>query len=204
MAATLRAEDPSRPVPSCPGWTIADLTTHLTAVHRWARGALRHEGPPPYDETPATAEDYAASAADLVGALRALDEDAPCWTFNRDDPTAGFWRRRQLQEVSIHRWDVAQHAIDPVVAAAGIDEVVTFFLPRQLATGRATVPGGTVVLDDGTQSWALVAGDGPHAVVRATAPELNLLLWGRRTLDEVSVEGDGAFAAAVFAAALTP
>ncbi len=204
MGAALRAADPSDPVPSCPGWTVADLTAHLTTVHRWAWAALDGASPPPYDEKPATPQDYVDAATAMVSRLRELPQDAPCWTFDRADRTAGFWRRRQLQEVSIHRWDVAQHAIDPVIARDGIDEVVTFFVPRQLGAGWTTVPAGTVVIDDGTRTWPVVTGDGPAVLVRATAPDLNLLLWGRRKLDEVSVDGDATFAAAVFAAALTP
>jgi len=205
MAAALRAADLLADVPSCPGWTVQDLANHLAGVHRWVLGALRDEGSPPYDESVlSTPDDYAAAAQAMMARLKELPAEAPCWTFNRDDRTAGFWRRRQLQEVSIHRWDVEQHAIDPVVAGAGIDEVVTFFLPRQLATGRATVPPGVLVLDAGERTWTLAEGDGPQAVVRADAATLNLLLWGRRTLEDTTVEGDPAFAGAFFDAALTP
>ena len=204
MAAALDESDPTRPVPSCPGWTVADLTAHITAVHRWVLGALRNEGSPPYDEIPADAADYAEAATALVARLHEMPPEAPCWTFNKQDSTAGFWRRRQLHEVSIHRWDVDQHDIDLTIAADGIGEVVDFFLPRQLGTGRTTVPEGTLTLDNGTQSWTLVSGEGPEATVLGSSADLNLLLWGRRTLDEVTVEGDAAFAAAVFAAALTP
>ena len=204
MAAALRAADPARDVPSCPGWTVADLTAHLTAVHRWVLGALRDEGSPPYDEQPASPDEYAAAAGELVARLRELPPDAPCWTFDRDDRTAAFWRRRQLQEVSVHRWDVDQHEIDEPVAEAGVDEVVGFFLPRQLALGRTTVPEGGLRLVAPGKEWALLPGDEPTATVRGSAADLNLLLWGRRTLDEMTVEGDASFAAAVFAAALTP
>jgi uncharacterized protein (TIGR03083 family) len=204
MTAALRATDPARDVPSCPGWTVADLAAHLTAVHRWVLGALRNEGAPPYDEQPASPDDYAAASGELVARLRELPEDAPCWTFDRDDRTAAFWRRRQLQEVSIHRWDVDQHEIDETIAGAGVDEVVEFFLPRQLALGRTTVPEGSLRLVAPNREWTLLSGDGAAASVHGSAADLNLLLWGRRTLDEVTVDGDASFATAVFAAALTP
>ena len=204
LAAALEATDPARPIPSCPGWTASDLTAHITAVHRWVLGALRNQGTPPYDEMPADAAAYAEAATALVARLNELPPDAPCWTFNKQDRTAGFWRRRQLQEVSIHRWDVDEHDIDLTIAADGIGEVVDFFLPRQVDSGRTTLPLGTLTLDNGTQTWTLASGAGPEATVLGSSAELNLLLWGRRTLDEVTVEGDAAFAAAVFAAALTP
>jgi uncharacterized protein (TIGR03083 family) len=205
MAAALRAADPAADVPSCPGWTVQDLANHLTAVHRWVLGALRNEGSPPYDESVhSTPDDYATVSGELVTRLRALPEDAPCWTFDRDDRTAAFWRRRQLQEVSIHRWDVDRHEIDDVIAGAGVDEVVGFFLPRQLALGRTTVPGGTLTLAAPGRTWTLLSSEGPTTRVQGSPADLNLLLWGRRTLEEMTVTGDASFAAAVFAAALTP
>jgi uncharacterized protein (TIGR03083 family) len=204
-AAALRAADPAAPVPACPGWAVQELTNHLTAVHRWVLLALRNEGSPPYDETvPATPDDYADVAGAMVERLRELPADAPCWTFDRDNRTASFWRRRQLHEVCVHRWDVEQHDLEPAVAADGIDEVVGFFLPRQVALGRTTLPPGRLVLDAGDRSWTLTDGDGPSAVVSADAGTLDLLLWGRRALHDTAVTGDGGFAGDVFRAALTP
>ena len=203
MTAAVRAADPAAPVASCPGWTVADLTAHLTGVHRWVLAALRDEGTPPYEEPPSTPDGYAEAAAEMVARLQQLPPDAPCWTFDRGNRTASFWRRRQLHEVSVHRWDLLQQEIAEEVAADGISEVRDFFLPRMLARGTV-VPAGRLVLEDGRRSWALVDGDGPRATVTASAATLNLLVWGRRTLDDASVDGDGAYAKAVFASALTP
>jgi uncharacterized protein (TIGR03083 family) len=205
MADALRAADPARDVVSCPGWTVQQLTNHISAVHRWVLLALRNEGSPPYDEAVhSTPEDYADAAGAMVQRLRELPTDAPCWTFNKDDQTAGFWRRRQLQEVSVHRWDADQHAIDPEIAADGVSEVVEFFLPRMIARGFTSLPPGTLRLEAGDRTWTLTEGEGPEAAVQADAATVNLLLWGRRTLDDAVVTGDTAFAAEVFAAALTP
>lgn len=203
MAAALRAADPADPVPACPGWSVADLTVHLTAVHRWATAALDDAGTPPYDEQPASPEDYADAATALVTRLRALPVDAPAWTFDRNDRTAAFWRRRQLHEVSVHRWDLDQHDLDPAVAADGVDEVVTFFLPRQLHAGRATLPPGTVTLDAGDRTWVLGEGE-PQARVSAPAPVLALLLWGRLGLDDIRVDGDRELVEGVLSSGLTP
>lgn len=204
MTAAVRVADPAAVVASCPGWTAADLTAHLTAVHRWALAALRDDGPPPYAEAAASPHDYAVAGAALVQRLQELPADAPCWTFDRSNATTGFWRRRQLQELSVHRWDLQQHQLRPEVAADGVSEVVDFFLPRQLHAGRTTLPTGTLVLDDGSRSWTLVAGTGPRATVIAETAVLDLLLWGRRPLEDATVTGDATFARAVLAAALTP
>jgi uncharacterized protein (TIGR03083 family) len=204
-ADAFRAADLSAPVAACPGWTVQDLCNHLAAVHRWVRLALNNDGAPPYDESvPTTPDGYAQAAGEMVSRLKEMAPDALCWTFNKDNPTASFWHRRQLQEVSVHRWDAEQHAIDPEVAEDGIDEVVTFFLPRQLRLSRTELPAGMLLLDTGTHTWTLTDGEGPQAVVSADPATLNLLLWGRRTLDDAVVTGDTAFAAEVFAAALTP
>jgi uncharacterized protein (TIGR03083 family) len=204
-ASAFRRADLSATVASCPGWTVQELCNHLTAVHRWVLLALRDEGSPPYDESvPSTPEDYAEVAGSMVGRLHELAPDASCWTFDRENPTASFWRRRQLHEVAVHRWDVEQQDLDPAVAEDGVSEVVDFFLPRQVRLGRTTLPAGRLLLDAGTRTWTLVDTPGPEAVVTADAPTMNLLLWGRRTLDDVDVSGDAAFAAEVFSAALTP
>lgn len=33
------------------------------------------------------------------------EPDAPAWTFDPTDPTASFWRRRQVHETAMHLWD---------------------------------------------------------------------------------------------------
>lgn len=204
MTTALHSHAPEQEITSCPGWRVADLTAHLTAVHRWVVGALRNEGTPTYAEAPADAQAYASAATAMLSRLRALPSDAPCWTFHPVDHTAGFWRRRQLHEVSIHRWDVDGHRLEPDLAADGIGEVVEFFLPRMQARGKAVLPSGTVLLDDGARTWTLTSGEGPQATVHGDTSELDLLLWGRRTLDDMTVTGDAAFAASVLAAPLTP
>ncbi|MGH3308243.1 MAG: maleylpyruvate isomerase N-terminal domain-containing protein, partial [Nocardioides sp.] len=35
-AAAVRDADPGRPVPTCPAWTLAELTAHVGFGHRWA------------------------------------------------------------------------------------------------------------------------------------------------------------------------
>lgn len=184
MAGVVRDADLAAPVPACPGWTVADVVAHLTGVHRWVLKALDSDGPPPYDEEPQDdpAGAYERHATALVERLRALAPDTPAWTFDRHDQTAGFWRRRQLHEVSIHRWDVAPYRLSDEVAEDGVDEVLDFFLPRQIGTGRTTVPEGTLRLVSPERAWAF--GDGrPVQTAQGTASDLALGLWRRVDLD---------------------
>lgn len=184
MVGALRDADLAAPVPSCPGWTVAELVAHLSGVHRWVARALDDAGPPPYDEDPSAdpVADYERDATAMLDKLRSLPADAPAWTFDKHDQTAGFWRRRQLHEVSVHRWDVTRHRVSDEVAEDGIDEVLDFFLPRQVAIGRTEVPEGTLRLVSPGRAWAF--GDGrPVQTAHGTASDLLLGLWGRVELD---------------------
>ena len=180
MTEALRDADLSAPVAACPGWTVRELGAHVTGVHRWARAALSSDAPPPYDESLPQgdlAEAYAAAAGDLLEALRSTPADQSCWTFDRGNRTASFWRRRQLHEIAVHRWDVRAYELTDEVAQDGIDEVVDFMLPRQVAAGRTTLPDGSLVLTSPGRTWTV--GEGEPDVVEGSAGELLLRLWGR-------------------------
>ena len=184
MVGVLRDADLAAPVTACPGWTVADLVAHLSGVHRWVVRALDDDGPPPYDEDPQPdpVGDYERQATAMVDKLRSLPADAPSWTFDKHDQTAGFWRRRQLHEIAVHRWDVQPYVLEPSVAEDGVDEVLDFFLPRQVGAGRTTVPDGTLRLITPERTWAF--GDGrPVQTAQGTASDLCLGLWRRVEID---------------------
>lgn len=180
FTGALRGANLDAPVASCPGWTVRDLAGHLTGVHRWATLALDDAGPPAYDETPDDdpVAAYASAAQSLLDRLAELPADAPAWTFDKTNRTAGFWRRRQLHEVWVHRWDLEQfEGFHVALAVDGIEEVVDFFLPRQIALGRTELPAGSLRLVTPQREWRV--GDGPETVVAGAAGELLLRLWGR-------------------------
>lgn len=190
----LAAGDLGTAVPSCPGWTLADLGRHTAGVHLWAAEALRGTAPPG-GEDPGPADDadvpawYAAAAATLLDTLARTHPATPCWTFHPGDRSAAFWQRRQAHETTLHRWD-AEHAlvrtagIDTAVALDGIDEVLDTFLPRQVRLGRIASSTDVVDLvpDEGRAVRPVTTGDpGSHLVgaVRGPAGALLLLLWRR-------------------------
>ncbi|MFD0352457.1 maleylpyruvate isomerase N-terminal domain-containing protein [Streptomyces sp. NPDC127110] len=115
--AVRRAADGGReapPVPSCPGWSVADLVGHLGSVQRYLTHILRERLAEPCDPTdpelyalpadpavraawpmpdrtphrgpvPEELFDWSAAAArDLVAVLRELGPDVPVWTWSPD------------------------------------------------------------------------------------------------------------------------
>lgn len=125
-------------VPSCPGWSVADLARHLGGVHRWATHLVatgaQERDQAPKDPTRPDADADAAAGADwlaaggerLVATLRAADPAAPMWTWGDGTDTA-WWVRRQLHETLVHRIDVdlaagTEWTVDPAVAVDAIDE----------------------------------------------------------------------------------
>ncbi|WP_448612456.1 maleylpyruvate isomerase family mycothiol-dependent enzyme [Geodermatophilus sp. URMC 60] len=215
----VRDADLTAPVASCPGWTVYDLVIHLGAVHRWAAAATRtpRDGRVPDPEEPQGLDDtvlarwYASSAAELVEAL-SIDPDRSCWTL-AEPRSVGFWRRRQLHETAVHRWDLEQALgrpalIDAEVALDGIDEVLTVMLPRQVRLRRVKESSRWVRLRVGGQHRVLASSASrdpqPVATVAADAATVLLLLWGRLGLDSVSVDGDRGALEEVLRGALTP
>lgn len=207
--------DPNRPVSTCPGWAVSDLVAHLGDVHRWATRAIldkvsvsRPIRPGPADHLDGW---FRQGAADLLTALRSTPVDEDVWTFGAPPHRVTFWSRRQLHEATMHLWDLQfafgePTAIDDLVARDGIDEVIHVMVPRQVRLGRTSAPTHTLALDDGTERWWIGPDGEPQAVVRGSAPELLLLLWKRRGLDEgdFELDGDEAVARAVLAHKLTP
>src|SRR5450631_694808 len=110
-------------VPSCPGWAVRDLVTHMGGVHRWA-AAIVGGGLPESDET---TSDLVGAGPDnavlldwyreghraLVETLRAAPKDLACYTFLPAPTPLAFWARRQAHETTIHRAD-ADAACGPI------------------------------------------------------------------------------------------
>ncbi len=129
--------DESRPVPTCPGWSLKQLFRHVGRGDRWAaqivRDRLNHfldprtveGGKPPPD--PADAISWLRGGAQrLVDAVELTGVETPVWTFVGPRP-ANWWIRRRLHEVAVHRADAAvaigsEFTLQPEVAADGITE----------------------------------------------------------------------------------
>jgi uncharacterized protein (TIGR03083 family) len=215
LLASLVGEVPdlSADVPTCPGWTIADLVRHTGTVHRWAtsivatRATSRMASPEaesPWESADGWAQWLFAGAAPLLAALLAAGPVTPVWTWG-PGRTSGWWARRILHETTVHRADtqlalgtgspMIVPAIDPVVAADGIDEFL-FNLPsaRRPYHHLPSLPGGASMHLHATDSdgeWLIrftgdssgIAWSRGHekatVAVRGTVAELLLVTYGR-------------------------
>ncbi|MFI6150045.1 maleylpyruvate isomerase family mycothiol-dependent enzyme [Streptomyces sp. NPDC051109] len=172
FVATVKAADLSTPVPTCPGWTLEDLTRHVGSVHRWFTELLRRriQQPPTSREVDLhLPEDrdglpdwLAASAAEAAGMFAATDLDAPMWAWGVDQH-ARFWVRRMLFETLVHRVDaelalgIAPH-VDRALAVDGIDEFLTnlpFASPFAPLTAQLRAADRTIRFSctDGDGDW---------------------------------------------------
>jgi uncharacterized protein (TIGR03083 family) len=158
MAAVVAGiPDPTADAPTCPGWTIADVTVHAGTIHRWVTEIVATQAParlpfpelaPESSSSEGLAEWLTAGAAPLLASLRAAGPVTPVWTWG-PGRTSGWWARRMVHETVVHRADaelaagVATPAVDPVVAADGIDEFL-FNLPsaRRPYKKLASLPTG--------------------------------------------------------------
>lgn len=173
------ARDLTAAVPSCPGWTAADLVHHLGSVQRFhaahvTRGVTE---PPTFEHGPRPGDEqllrwFAEGVTALLDALRAVDPETPAWNWAPHTPqVAAFWPRRMALEALVHRWD-AQGAVgdpmplDPVAAEDAVDEVLTVHNPADRV--EAPVPGrGTALVrcTDSGATWVVEA-DGARFAAR--------------------------------------
>jgi uncharacterized protein (TIGR03083 family) len=212
--------DWSRPVPCCPGWTAADLLGHMGAILGWmARIVTTGQAVPRSDrETPpsdheALAAWYAAHLDTTLRILTTARADAAAWTFSSlGDHRVAWWRRRLAVELAIHRWDMQQAAspgsnralppLDGTIAAAGIEEFLTEFLPGLLSQPDIAGITGSLHLHatDGDSEWWVNLDDKERAVavaghrkadtaVRASRSDLLLWLTNRQEPAALDIQG---------------
>jgi hypothetical protein len=183
-------------VPTCEGWTVADLAVHVgNFAGFWCHVLCEAtdqpkpdlSDPPEGDETVVWA---AGACAALITQLEATPPDTPTWTWSPTDHSARFVARRSAHELAVD----------------GIDEVLDLLAPSRDHSGRGS--GRTMDLrsTDAGMEWAvsLEPGridterrsqdqaplEGSDLVVSGTASDIELTLYHRPTLSPVDVHGD--------------
>ena len=183
------------------------LAAHVGGLWHWASRQLRQTAPVDRPERPAAGDgalDWVEGGLSaLLGVVRETDPQATAWNWTRSEPqTAAFWVRRMTQETAMHRWD-AQDAAgepDPIVswlAADGVEEVMTMWLPARRGRSKEDVTGtahlhATDVGADQPSEWFLQLGPAGamnyqhvhrkgDAALRGSASDILLRLWERRS-----------------------
>ena len=163
------------PVPSCPGWTVADLASHVGEVYLHKATVMRDDKwPDPWPPAehaslpPLTLLDDGYHELTAEFAARSPDDPSPTWY--EPEQTVGFWIRRMAQETVVHRMDAQLAAGLPVtpapddLAADGVDEVLKRFLAYgsvQWPEEYATVQGGHLATGEGTDTVIVTTGVSP-------------------------------------------
>jgi uncharacterized protein (TIGR03083 family) len=207
------------PVPTCPGWDVRRLVQHITRVWGRAEVVVRNgstarptnEELPPFSPDDTVFADAEAMLDRVVATLAEGDPTTPTYFPVPGASGSVAWARRQAHESAVHRADAESadgHAISPVdtpVAADGVDELVTVFLPvlpAPLGEGldatihlHCTDVDGEWMLDvrGGTVHVSREHGKGALAV-RGPASDLFFWSWGRLPTADAGLEtfGDAA------------
>jgi len=169
-------------VPSCPGWSVADLTRHVAEVYLH-KSAIMRDGAEPEPWPPA---DCATAApiplldrayAQLVDEFAGRSPQDSALTWYAPDQSVGFWIRRMAQETVIHRIDAELGTGQPVtpvpadLAVDGIDELLKVFVAYSVAEWGdyftdilAGSPGRTYTVRTDGAVWRVRTGPGLFAV----------------------------------------
>jgi uncharacterized protein (TIGR03083 family) len=126
-------------VPTCPDWSVDDLTWHVGMVYLHKATAMREGAqpenwPPDYDDDASALELIDDAYRQLTAEFAARDPAEASGTWYGPDQTVGFWIRRMAQESVIHRIDAELGAGVPVspvpddLAVDGIDELLKVFV----------------------------------------------------------------------------
>lgn len=162
-------------------------------------------------ELPQLVGRFSVRLADLLAEFASRPPESRCPTWWPEDHTVGFWVRRMLHAVTVHRVDVQVAArvavteIDPTVATDGVDEVLRAWFDYRLRALGITatrscsvgvhVPGRNWLVTADEEGTAVlgsadVAATTPDAVVGGDPAAVYLWMWGRLPNRAVETSGD--------------
>lgn len=195
LAEVTSGADPATPVPTCPGWTLADLLQHTGEVFRWAATMVRDSSPERLRredmdwDLPSSPHDLPRWIADgagfVVSTFRASQPSTPMWAWGWPK-SAAFWPRRMVHEIGVHRADAelalgVVPSFDPEVAADGVGELLD-----NLPHAEYFAPGVAELRGDG-EAIGLRADDAGSRWRIALLPDR--FEWERRASDEADGAG---------------
>jgi uncharacterized protein (TIGR03083 family) len=217
FASTLEVAPLATRVPSCPAWSIEDLTLHLGTIHRWAEHLVRVKAQAYQPSDSLNVDPQALNpdwirdgGAALLATLRASDPNQSMWSWGQDQH-ARFWSRRQLHETLVHRMDLdlalgRVPTADASVAVDSIDEfLVNLKAAARFSPSVRELHGEGEVLEvkttDADGQWYISFSPNgfeltnetpaPTASLRGAATDLLLVLYRRVPLTSTQVSGSG-------------
>lgn len=218
----IAAGDPATPVPTCGDWTLKQLFRHVGRGNRWAAQIVAErrcepldprqvrDGRPP-DDPAGAAEWLREGAQKLVNAVDSVGPGTKVWTFVGARP-AGWWVRRRVHEVAVHRADAAlalgaPFELPPEMAADALSEWIELAAVQAGRHGLPIERGRTLHLHatdeslGGVGEWMITSAeegiDWTHehgkgdAAVRGPVTDLLLAVTRRRSLSEGRLEAFG-------------
>ncbi|MBL1117930.1 maleylpyruvate isomerase family mycothiol-dependent enzyme [Streptomyces sp. 110] len=204
------------PVPTCPGWRVRDLLSHIGQVHGWATRivaeGLTERVRPTVEAAPVADAElvswYREVHGRLVDVLTHADPEVKCFTFLPSDAPLAFWTRRQAHETAIHRIDAESarggdfSPFTPEFAADGVDELLAGFHSLDRSRVRTDTPRTLRVraTDQGAVWTIRLSQDAPRTErhgegaadceLSGPARDLYLALWNRLPITALTTEGD--------------
>jgi uncharacterized protein (TIGR03083 family) len=182
---------------------VAGREARLPGYPAWEKAGF------PSESRPDGIVPFARETGDeLDSALIGLGPEETVWTFVPPRQTGAFVFRRLAMETAVHRWDAeeahgVERPIDEALARDGIDEMLMMYQDDpgyEKAKDRRTGQRILLCEDPGLGRWLVSFDDGgittsPHegpadVTVTGTASDLLLFIMGRRTPEEMRIEGD--------------
>lgn len=125
-------------VPTCPGWTVLDVVSHVAEVYEHKitcteLGRAPDPWPPEWPADRDPIEWLGDAHGRLIEMFEASNAATPSATWWPPDQTVGFWARRMAHETAVHRIDAEsaigmQTPVDPELAIDGVDEILVIML----------------------------------------------------------------------------
>jgi uncharacterized protein (TIGR03083 family) len=215
LVAAVAAGPVSTPVPTCAGWTMADLALHVrNFCGFWSHVLCQGTGRPntPFPDPPAgdALVGWIAVQSDiLVDLLTTTPAATEVWTWFGPDHSAGFVARRCAHELAVHRYDAqsARGNVAPIgaeLAVDGVDEILDVLVTARERTGQGTGRMLALRSADAGLEWVVTLGqeridvqrqddalvEESALTVTGTASDLELTLYDRPTLSPVDISGD--------------
>lgn len=206
-------------VPSCPDWTVADLTRHVGRVYQYVTLCIQEGAEPDPSPTDDVTLEEPLGLLDrgyrgLLDEFGRRDPGDKAGFWYKLDPTVGFWIRRMAQETVIHRVDAELGVGEPVatvpadLAVDGIDELLKIFVAYDVAEWGeyfsdilGDSPGWTYTVSTDGAAWRIRTGPEVFDVTDGAADTADMTvagppgallrwLWNRGNPDGVTIEGE--------------